>query len=76
MAHQHRKPGYWLSRVKDTKGYYIREPNADWPLTFEQAEEAQLRDMLKATPAERLAMAEALQELANKAGALASEKKS
>ena len=41
----------------------INEPQADWPVTFEQVEEAQLRDMLKATPAQRLAMAEELAEL-------------
>lgn len=44
----------------------INEPDADWPVTFAQVEDAQLRDMLKATPAQRLAMAEALQELAIK----------
>ena len=38
----------------------VNEPEADWPVTFEQVEEAQLRDMLKATPAQRLAMAEEL----------------
>ena len=27
----------------------------DWPVTFEQVKDAQLRDMLKATPAQRLA---------------------
>ena len=48
----------------------VNEPQTDWPVTFEQVEEAQLRDMLKATPAQRLAMAEELAEfvrLANKA---------
>ncbi len=38
----------------------VNESVADWPVTFEQVEEAQLRDMLKATPAQRLAMAEEL----------------
>ena len=47
------------------KGNYISEPQADWPVTFEQVEEAQLRDMLKATPAQRLAMAEELANLVN-----------
>ena len=42
-------------------------------MTFEQAEEAQLRDMLKATPDQRLAMAEELQAFAMKAGALKSK---
>lgn len=40
----------------------VNEPHADWPVTFEQVEESQLRDMLKATPAQRLAMAEELAE--------------
>ena len=43
----------------------INEPQADWPVTFEQVEETQLRDMLKATPAQRLAMAEELAILVN-----------
>jgi len=41
----------------------IKEPEADWAVTFEQVEEEQLREMLKATPAQRLAMAEELAEL-------------
>lgn len=65
VAHQHRKPGYWQGRIEDTKGYYISEPQADWPVTFEKVEEAQLRDMLNATPAQRLAMAEELANLVN-----------
>ena len=36
----------------------VNEP--DWPVTFEQVEDVQLRDMLKATPAQRLVMAEQL----------------
>lgn len=40
------------------------ESEADWPVTFEQVEEGQLRDMLKLTPAQRLAMAEELSRLA------------
>lgn len=67
VAHQHRKPGYWQGRVEEMKGNYISEPQADWPGTFEQVEEAQLRDMLKATPAQRLAMAEELANLVNNA---------
>ena len=35
---------------------------ADWPVTFEQVEDAQLREMLKISPAQRLAMAEELME--------------
>ena len=45
------------------KSDQINEPEAEWPVTFEQVEEAQLRDMLKATPAQRLAMAEGLAQL-------------
>ena len=47
----------------------VNEPEADWPVTFEQVEDAQLRDMLKATPAQRLAMAEELQKFVNAAHA-------
>ena len=42
------------------KTHQVNEPEADWPVTFKQVEAAQLRDMLKATPAQRLAMAEEL----------------
>jgi len=45
------------------KSGQINEPEAEWPVNFKQLEEAQLRDMLKATPAQRLAMAEELAEL-------------
>jgi hypothetical protein len=38
----------------------INEPETEWPVTFEQVEDVHLRDMLKATPAQRLAMAEEL----------------
>lgn len=38
----------------------VNESAAEWPVTFEQVEDEQLRDMLKATPAQRLAMAEEL----------------
>lgn len=38
----------------------INVPEIAWPVTFEQIEDAQLREMLKATPAQRLAMAEEL----------------
>jgi len=43
----------------------INEPEADWPVTFEQVEEEPLREMLKATPAQRLAMAEELSDCIN-----------
>ena len=42
------------------KNNEVNELQADWPVTFEQNEDAQLLDMLKATPAQRLAMAEEL----------------
>ncbi len=38
----------------------VNKPEADWPVTFEQVEDEQLREMLKVTPAQRLAMAEEL----------------
>jgi len=41
----------------------VNEPEAVWPVTFEQVEDAQLQDMLKATPAQRLALAEELLKL-------------
>mgnify|MGYP007065723277 CR=1 FL=1 len=42
------------------KNNQINEPEKEWPVTFEQVEDSHLRDMLKATPAQRLAMAEEL----------------
>lgn len=42
------------------KNNQINEPEKKWPVTFEQVEDSHLRDMLKATPAQRLAMAEEL----------------
>ena len=45
------------------KNNQIKEPKKEWPVTFEQVEDAHLRDMLKATPAQRLAMAEELLSL-------------
>jgi len=45
------------------KNNQIKEPEKEWPVTFEQVEDAHLRDMLKATPAQRLAMAEELLHL-------------
>lgn len=41
----------------------VNEPQPDWSVTFEQVEDSQLHDMLKATPAQRLAMAEELAKL-------------
>jgi hypothetical protein len=48
----------------------INETAPFWPATYEEVEDAQLLDMLKATPAQRLAMAEELLELAIMAGAV------
>jgi len=47
------------------KNNQIKEPDAEWPVTFEQVADSHLRDMLKATPAQRLAMAEELLNFAN-----------
>lgn len=44
------------------KNNQINKSDAHWPVTFEQNEDAQLREMLKSTPAQRLAMAEELME--------------
>ena len=45
----------------------VGESEAVWPVTFEQVADAQLRDMLKATPTQRLALAEELLKLSFKA---------
>jgi len=45
----------------------VNEAEAAWAVTFEQVEDAQLLDMLKATPAQRLALAEELLEFSIKA---------
>jgi len=47
------------------KNNQINEPQKDWPVTFDQVEDEQLREMLKATPAQRLAMAEELMNFVN-----------
>lgn len=39
------------------------KPGEGWPVTWEAVEEAQLRDWLKLTPAERLSLAEELLSL-------------
>ena len=57
-------------RVCSIDDLIAMKQQADWPVTFEQVEEDQLLQMLKATPAQRLAMAEELAEfirLAHKA---------
>lgn len=65
IAHQHRKPGYWMQSIPGNKGDEIKEPMIGWPLTFEPVEDARLREMLKATPAQRLEMAEEMLKFAN-----------
>ena len=44
--------------------------SSDWPVSFEAVEDAQLKEMLKLTPAQRLEMAEELLEFAILAGAV------
>lgn len=41
----------------------IKEEQEDWPVTFEQVEEDHLIEMAKATPVQRLLMAEELMKL-------------
>lgn len=44
--------------------------DADWPVTWSQVEDAQLRAWLQTTPAQRLAWLEEMLEFARLAGAL------
>ena len=53
-----------------TKNNQIKEPEADWPVTFEDVEKDHLKQMLEMTPAQRLALAEELLDFAIKAGAV------
>lgn len=46
-------------------------PEETWPVTWAAVEEAQLRDSLRLTPAQRLAWAEELLEFMQLAGATA-----
>jgi len=48
----------------------IKGSEADWPVSFEAVEDDHLRQMLKMTPAQRLALAEELLEVAVMAGAV------
>ena len=52
----------------------INEPETDWPVTFEDVEKDHLKQMLKMTPAQRLAMAEELLDFSIKAGAVKAPK--
>jgi len=47
------------------KNNKIKEPEKEWPVTFEPVADSHLRDMLKVTPAQRLAMAEELLNFTN-----------
>jgi len=47
------------------KNNQIKKPEKEWPVTFEQVADSHLREMLKATPAQRLAMAEELLNFTN-----------
>lgn len=44
--------------------------DTDWPVTWSEVEDAQLRDWLRTTPAQRLAWLEEMLEFARTAGAL------
>lgn len=46
----------------------------NWPVTFEDVEKDHLKQMLKMTPAQRLAMAEELLDFAIKSGAVKATK--
>lgn len=52
----------------------IKESTADWPVSFEAVEQDHLKQMLKMTPAQRLALAEELLDFAIKAGAVKTPK--
>ena len=53
-----------------TDKYQINEPISDWPVTFEEVEQDHLKQMMKMTPTQRLALAEELLDFAIKAGAV------
>ena len=44
--------------------------DTDWPVTWAEVEDAQLRDWLRSTPAQRLAWLEEMLEFVRTAGAL------
>lgn len=52
----------------------IKEQISDWPVSFEAVEQDQLKQMLKMTPAQRLALAEELLDFAIKADAVKAPK--
>lgn len=52
----------------------INEPDSDWPVSFEAVEKDHLKQMLKMTPAQRIALAEELLDFAIKAGAVKGKK--
>ncbi len=57
-----------------TNNNQINEPEADWPVSFEDVEKDHLMQMLKMTPAQRLALAEELLGFAISAGAVKAQK--
>ncbi len=53
-----------------TKNNQVNETEADWPVSFEDVEKEHLKEMLKMTPAQRLALAEELLDFAIKVGSV------
>ena len=53
-----------------TNNNEIKGAEPDWPVSFEDVEDDHLKQMLKMTPAQRLALAEELLEFAVLAGAV------
>ncbi len=52
----------------------IKKPISDWPVSFKAVEQDHLKQMLKMTPAQRLALAEELLDFAIKADAVKTPK--
>ncbi len=57
-----------------TKSNQINEPETFWPVSFDDVEKDHLMQMLKMSPAQRLALAEELLDFAVKAGAVKAPK--
>ncbi len=57
-----------------TKSHQINEPETFCPVSFEDAEKDHLMQMLKMTPAQRLALAEELLDFAIRAGVVKAPK--
>lgn len=56
--------------MKGTVAKNSKKDSSHWPVSFEAVEDAQLQEMLKLTPAQRIEMAEELLEFAILAGAV------